>query len=162
MKSGFTLIETLIYIAITGVILFSFVFFSLSISDSRDKNYVVQEVQANSRLALDLIAQKIRRADDVIAPTNGNSSNSLTLDMPASEPNMTFSVIGGTLNITEGAIDTPITSNKINVSGLTFINLAGSGERDSIRVELAVEYKAFGDVKFSYSESIDTAVSIRK
>lgn len=161
-QGGFTLIETLIYIAITGVILVSFVFFSLSISDSRDKSYVVQEVQANSRLALNLIAQKIRRADDVITPTEGNSNNSLTLDMPVPDPDMTFSIIGGVINITEGAVDTPITSNKINVSNLTFTNLAGIGERDNIRVELVMEYKATGDVEFTYSESIDTAVSLRK
>ncbi len=162
MKSGFTLIETLIYIAIMGMILFSFVLFGLSITDARDKNYAVQEVQANSRLALDLIAQKIRRADAIVSPTEGNSSNSLTLDMPNAESDLVFNIIDGTLNITEGGQNTPIIGRRINVSGLTFTNLAGSGERGNIRVELTLEYKNSGNVEFAYSQNISTAVSMRK
>lgn len=163
MKKGFTLIEVLIYITIIGAVVSGFIIFALSINSSRSKTYVIQEVQANARTALDLISQKIRLAEDVINPTEGNSNNSLILDMPNSDPDLTFSVTDGILGVAEGAGDpTPITSNKVNVSNLFFTNLAVSGERDNIRIEITVEYEGDGSKEYEHSQSLQTAVSLRQ
>lgn len=163
MNKGFTLIEVLIYITIIGIVVSGFIVFALSINSSRAKTYVVQEVQANARVALDLISQKIRLADDVVIPTEGNSGSSLEIDMPGPDPNLTFSVTGGVLGIAEGVGDpTPITSDEVDVSNLNFTNLAESGERDNIRVEITVEYRNPESVEYEYSQSLQTAVSLRK
>ena len=93
-QKGLTLIETLLYVAIMGMMIQGFVIFTLSISGTNSKAYVVQEVQANTRMALDVISQKIRAADDIITPSDGNATSTLVLDMPGLEPDLTFNVIG--------------------------------------------------------------------
>jgi len=153
-SKGFTLIEVLIYIAIIGIVITSFITFAMSIGSSRTKTYVVQEVHANARVALDLISQKITLADDVVSPAEGNSGSSLELD----NPDITFSVNNGVLKID----DTAITSDEVNVFSLSFTNLAPSGERDNIRVQMTVEYRGDGSKEYEYSQSLQTAISIRK
>lgn len=160
---GFTLFETLIYIAIASVVIVSFVSFILSISGSRNKNYVVQEVQGNARNVLDLIQQKILLADDVISPTEGNTDISLILDMPGAEPNLEFSLDNDIISITEGAgLPVPITSNKIRTTNLTFTNLAGNNERDNIKIGITMEYLNNQSIDFTFSQDFQTAVSVRK
>lgn len=163
MNKGFTLIEVLIYIAIIGVVVASFVTFAMSIGGSRSKTYAVQEVHANARTALDLISQKIRLADDVVSPSESNWSEGLELDMPSPDANLTFDVAGGVLNIAEGVGGpVPITSDEVNVSSLSFTNLAPIGERDNIRVKIIIEYRGDNSKEYEYSQSLQTAVSLRK
>jgi len=161
--AGFTLIEVLIYVAIIGIVVSSFITFALSINSSRAKTYVAQEVQANTRTTLDLISQKIRLADDVVNPGEGNSASSLELDMPNPDPNLTFIITEGVLGIAEGVSDPlPITSDEVYVSNLTFTNLTAVGEKDNIRVEITIEYRGDGSKEYEYSQSLQTAVSLRK
>ncbi len=160
-QSGFTLFETVIYVAIAGVILVSFVQFSLTVSGSRNKNFAVQEVQANARTALDLITQKIRLADDVVSPAEGTSGGTLILDMPAPDPSITISLNGNYLNFNDG-LSVNVTSEKVKVTSINFTNLAKSGERDNIAINFVVEYNTANDVRFSHTETIQTAVGLRK
>ena len=163
MKKGFTLIEVLIYITIIGVVVSGFIAFALSINQSRAKTYVVQEVQANTRTALGLISQKIRLAEDVVTPSEGNSTSTLILDMPDPDANLTFSVTDGVLGIAEGLGDpTAITSDEVNVSSLSLTNWAITGERDNIRVEMTIEYKNPSSKEYECSQSSQTSVSIRQ
>ena len=162
-RQGFTLVEVLIYIAIIGIVITSFVTFAMSISGSRAKTYVVQEVHANARVALNLISQKIRLADDVFSPIAGNSNSSLELDMPGPDSNLTFDVASGVLNITEGiGSPIPITSDEVNISSLSFTNLAPSEERDNIRIKMIIEYRGDGSKEYEYSQNLQTAISLRK
>lgn len=162
--SGFTLIETLIYIAIIGGVIASFIAFSFSITGSRNKVHVIEEVQANARVALDVIAQKIRAADDILSPTEGNNASALILDMPSPDPDLTISVNGGVLGIAEGAgAATPITSTEVNISSISFTNLAPTGERENIRLEMTIDYNySGGSVEYSYAKSYQTSVSLRQ
>ncbi len=64
-NKGFTLVELIIYIAIISIVVVGFITFTLSIINSRNKNYVVQEVQANTRTAFKLISQEILLAEGV-------------------------------------------------------------------------------------------------
>jgi len=162
-QKGLTLIEVLLYIAIIGIIIQGFITFILSITSANSKTYVIQEVQANTRMALDVISQKIRAADDVITPSEGNSTSTLVLDMPNSDLDLTFSIINGVLDITEEtASSTPITSNEINISSLTFTNLATAGEKDNIKIEITAIYKTGESKEFQYSQMLQTSVSLRK
>lgn len=163
MNRGFTLIEVLIYIVIIGLVVSGFIVFALSINNSRAKTYVVQEVQANARIALDLIGQKIRLAEDVVNPSEGNSASSLELDISDTDDNLVFNVIDDVLNITDGAADpVAITSDEVKVSNLSFINLAQTGERDNIRIEITVEYANPESKEYEYSQTLQTAISLRQ
>lgn len=169
MSKGFTLIETLIYIAIIGTAVTSFVVFAISIGEPRNKTFVTQEVQANMRTAMDLVSQRIRAATGVNAGTStfGSDPGVLSLVMADSSKNPTvidLSVDNGILRITEG-VSSPvaITSDEVQVTNLVFTNLTPSGERESIRVALTIEYNnTSGDVEFNYAQSATTTITIRQ
>lgn len=161
-QNGFTLFETIIYIGIAGIILVSFVQYSLSVSNSKNKTYVTQEVQSNTRTALQIMTQKIRLADDVVSPAEGASDSVLILDMPNTGVNTVFSVQSGALSINEGSGEVSLTSNKVSVTGLSFTNAAAAGERDNINIQFTVEYANNGDIGFSASQTIQTSISLRR
>lgn len=162
-KNGFSLIETLIYLAIVAMACVSFVSFTLAINQSSGKIYASQEAQANSRAVLGFISQRIRKADNVLSPLEGNSSSTLVLDMPFPEQDLTFRVENGTLVLQEGlSLPVSLTSGKVNVSSLNFANLAASGERDNISIEAVFQYAGSDSAEYKYSQALKTGVSIRK
>lgn len=162
-KRGFTLIETLIYIAIISMVLISVVVFISAIADSRNKAYAAAETQSNGRTAINTIASKIMSATSVVAPGSGATSSVLILAMP-SGGNITFAVVGGVLQMGQvGSATTTITGSRVTIGNLQFTNVSASGKRSNILVDLAISYNgAVNDKIFSYSQTLSTAVSIRK
>jgi type II secretory pathway pseudopilin PulG len=168
-QSAFTLVETLIYIAIIGGAVTAFVNFSISVSNSRNKTYVVQEVQANARTALDIVGQNIRGATGVntASSTFGSNPGALYLTMASTTLNPTiFDINDGVLQMTESTsspVVTSIVSDEVRITNLIFTNLTGSSTRENIRVEMTMEYNnPSGAKEFEYEQSVQTAVSVRQ
>ena len=168
-NSGFTLVELLIYIAIIGMMMTTFVYFGMAIFDYRNKSYAVQEVQANERLALSIMSQKIRGAKDVnIASSTFNTDPgvlSLVTDNASTNPTVFSLTKGdGVLQIAEGTTSTTtVTTKNAQVTNLVFTNLtATSGVADDIGINLTTQYNASQDAKYNYSDSLETAVSLRR
>lgn len=155
--------ETLIYIAILGMVVSSIVGYSLTLSGARNKNYVVQNVQANSRVMLAVISEKIRASSAVVAPLAGTASNQLVLDMPGALPNIIFSIANGRLVMTEvGNPEAYITDTRVIITNLVFTNTAAAGERDNINIQATVSSNvAAGDVENSYTLQLQTSVTRR-
>lgn len=168
-KKGFSLMETIIYIAIVGFIVTSLVAFGISVSNSRNKTYVMQEVQANTRVALGIISEKIRASTGV--NVSGSVFNTdpgiLSLEIPAASKNPTvidLNTNDGVLRITEGVlVPVSVTSDKVKVTDLIFTNLTQSGDRENIKVSLTLEYndRDSGN-NFDYTQSIETVVGVRQ
>ncbi len=123
--------ETIIYIAILSLTIVGFVTFIMAVSNARNKNSVVVEVQANSRQAMEIISQKIRTAAgvNVASSTFGTDPGVLSLSMNSGAKNPTVFNLNkndGTLYMTEGnGNPVAITSNKVFLSNLMF-NYYGS------------------------------------
>ena len=167
-RKGFTLVETIIYIGIIGAVAASFVSFSIFISNSRNKTYVGQEVQANSRTALNFISQKIKMSNGVNIGLSTFDIDpgvlSLSMANPAVNPTIfSLDADNGILQITEGA-NPPVNvvSNKIKVTNLMFTNQTVLGERENVSIDMTLEYdNPSGDVEFNYSHDIRTTVGVR-
>ena len=166
--SGFTLIEMIIYVAIIGGVIASFVSYSLSIGESRNKSYVAQEVHANSRLALDVVTNSIRSANgiNVGASTFDADPGILSLSMANLTLNPTIidlSADDGILRITQGAnAPIEITNPNVKVTNLIFENLTSTGGKASIGIDLTIDYaNSAGDKGFEYHQDLHTAVTIR-
>jgi len=164
LNNGFTLIESIIYIAIIGTVVVAFITFSLSIGGNRNKAFVWQEVQTNARTAIDLMSQKIRMATDVISPLASTTESILELDMPAPSSNVIFMVMGNQLYLIEsGVATTTITSSEVNIANLSFTNMSETGERENIKINMTTEYdNSSGDIDYEYSYEVETSVSVRQ
>lgn len=166
-KQGFTLIETVLATGILLIVIAALAFFTLSILDVRTKLTSAQEVQANMRMAFDVMSQKMRSATgvNVASSTLGTDPGVLVLTMSDPTKNPTtfrLTADNGQLQIQEG-ISGPvsITSNEVLISNLTFNLASGVGEQENIRIEMTANY-AFQDSTYaSYTENFQTSVTTR-
>src|SRR3989344_6964990 len=109
-KSGFTLVELLIYISLVSIFVSGAISFMLNVLSTREKVYQQQTVEQNARAAIARIAYEIRRANNI----QGISSDELTLNNESS--NTKISLISGRIQITTGGTGPYyLTSNQINV-----------------------------------------------
>ena len=161
-NNGFTLVETLVYIALIGMTITGFIAFGLSISGLRNKVFVVQENRSNARQITDLISQKVRQAKGVKEPGEGTASSSLLLKMTDIGPDLSFYANDGTLYMDDGVgAPVPVSSRRIMVSNLIFNNLISYGKRDNIKFNITLGSSATSSQEYRYFEDYETAVGIR-
>lgn len=165
-EKGFTLIELIIYLTILSIVMSSFLYFSLAILNYRNKSRAIEEVQANERMAINLISQKIRSAKSVnFSQSVFNShpgSLSLAMDDIGRSPTL-INLDNGKLQISEGLSQpVSITSDRIIVSDLVFFDLTGSSSIANIGFILKTNYADNQDPNFLYSNILRSAVSLRR
>lgn len=157
-KNGFTMVEILIYVGITGMVLVSFVGFLLSVSSIKNKAYSASEVQANLRDAGGLISDSVRRARGIIGPVSGTSSETLILD-GNSGSQISFSVSDGTLFYAEDVQPAePVTSDKVRIDDLVFSSIG----TDSVKFRISMSYRESPSKDYEFSQSLETSASLRK
>lgn len=165
-KTGFSLIEIIIYVALVSIIAVSFVVFIIDVTTSSQKARVRQEVQQNARFAFQRITREIRAADDVNAGSSAFGTSpgvlSLAADNPTDDPTV-FSVNGGVLQITQGANPAQdLTSDRFVVTNLVFTDLSVNNRTKNIMIELTLEHPNPQDVEvFDASSTYRGAVVIR-
>lgn len=120
--SGFTLIETLIYIAIFSMLVGAFATFALSINSSRLRTQDILEVNEQGAGLVRIITQSIRNTETIGTPSVGESGEMLIVG--ESDPTI-FSLNNGTMFVEEGTSPAiALTNNKVKVSNLVFSNLS--------------------------------------
>lgn len=165
-KKGFSLIEVIIYVAIIGGLLVTLTNFILAISGSRNKSYAQQEVNANTRLALNILNHKIKTSNgiNIASSTFGSSPGVLSLSMSSSTLNPTvFALSNGRLTITEGATSSQfITSQRVNISSIIFTNLTSDSNHGNVGISMNFSYASSTDASYTFSSSLNTAVNFRQ
>lgn len=124
--SGFTLIETLIYIGIFIILVGGIALFAANLQTSRLRAQILLEVNDQGASVVRLITQSIRNAESINSPALGGSAAALNLAMadPAVNP-IIFFVSGENLYITEGSGQPmALTNNKVKITDLIFNNLS--------------------------------------
>lgn len=121
---GFTLLETVIYTVLVGIVMAAVVGTTRAVFLTNQKTQAHLMVQENARSATERILFRIRNANSITAPAIG-SDTSLALAMTAAAQNPTiFSVSNGTLFITEGASPmAALTGTHIEVTNINFTRL---------------------------------------
>jgi len=167
--SGFTLLELILYIAIVSAVTISIVMFSFTVMDARDETFAIQEVHANSRMALEEISARVRAASSINVGASVFDSDpgvlSLTMQDAQKDPTViTLDADDGALEITEGA-SSPIlvTSDEVKVTNLLFSNLTPAQKRENVGIQFSVEYNSIlPDAILDYSHSWGTSINIRQ
>ena len=123
--NGFTLVETLIYVAIFSMLVGAIFSFIGTLQTSRTHSQLILEVNDQGSRITRIITSTIHSASAINSPNAPSTATTLSLAMASSTINPTvFSVSGdGTLYITEGSQDAvPLTNNKVAISDLIFEN----------------------------------------
>lgn len=144
---GFTLIETILYVAIASVVLVSLSQFGWNIIGTSAKNNTHQDVVSDARFSLDQLSLAIRNADDIDTAhsdfdTNIATTPGTTLTLRGTAPNdpIIFDVSGGALRMKVGAnAPVSLTSNGVSVQTLIFANASSpDGKSKNVSYELSV------------------------
>ena len=79
LKSAFSLMEAILYIAIASVVISTIVGFIALLTDSRLKSRGILTVEQESIIFMDIIEEEIRSSDEVILPAVGTETQVLEL-----------------------------------------------------------------------------------
>jgi len=137
---GFTLLETLIYVAIFSLLVSGLISFMSLITTTRVKNQINLEINNQGDFIIRTMTSTLKQASLINSPTLGNTAGTLSLVQADLARNPTiFSISNGTLYMTEGT-NSPValTNNKVTVSNLIFSNLSLAGTPGSLKIQLTL------------------------
>lgn len=142
MKSGFSLIETLLYIALAGGILFVVAMFSITMLESRVKMQAIATVDQEGNHAMMIMTQTIRNAISINSPATSTDSAVLSLNtgVAGNDPTV-FQLSSGVITMTEGANPAvPLTSSIVTISNLQFRNLSKASTPGNVDISFTVDH----------------------
>ena len=135
-RKGFSLVETIIYVAIFSIFIAGTASFLNTMTSSRLNNQMVLEINDQGSSVMKTMTQSIRNANQVNSPTITNTALNLSLvtSLASTSPTV-FSQGGGVLYMSEGAgSPVALTNNKVVVSDLTFSNLSRPDTPNIIKI----------------------------
>ncbi len=133
-NGGFTLVETVLYAGLIGMVLAGFVSLAWEIMVWQGRQNVMERVQGEAGQAIMAFGREIGQGDSVLAPSGGEASTTLIISRPGGALS-TFRVSGGRLWLTKhrGA-PLPITAADMDCGDLAFRNEAAAGAPASIAI----------------------------
>lgn len=123
---GFTLVELLVYIAVSTIALLVFVTFMVDVSRSAARARTVQELQQNAQFVMDRLAQEVRSSQAIITtePPSKFNVNDGILELTTSVGPHTFKLDTVKNTVTLNGSD--ITSTSVVVKKLLFTSLGST------------------------------------
>jgi len=132
INDGFTLIETVIYIAILSIVIGGGIVSAFYIIDSGQKNKIGVNIQAEGNFLLRKIEWAMTGAASisVVSPSRLSIIKDTTTGFPPLQNPLVFSLVGSNLQLTRGAgMATNLNSSNVAVSlvnGVVFTATAGT------------------------------------
>ena len=139
-NDGFSLIETVIYIALLAISLTALVY----VFTSSLRTYAILSTQAtlhqNRQVIERIFLRTLQQSTTVTTPASGSSST-LTLAMPTASQNPTiFTVADQILTIKQGTeAATAISTNSLQITGFTVTRLTASPPALTISLDYEIE-----------------------
>lgn len=158
-RSGFTVLELIIFSAIFSVASMIFIGILVSITRIGARQSAAAEVNQQSQFLLQKIQYYIERASLVDANEN-QTANSLRLRMGASvsDPTRIYLSAGKVLLEEGGSGPQALTSDKVNITNLAFTKKANPPGHDSVAISFTMEYVT-NNIQQKFVQSLTTAVA---
>lgn len=146
-RSGFTLIEMLIYIGLVATVISAIVFFGVWAMQVGAKTKANTETLNNARRAMEIMVYEIRRSTGVYAPTSNFDVNpgQLSLEQAGAAGSdesagfIDFFICGQALCLKrEKANAIALTNSSVKVTNLIFNQKLNSNSSPSISIDLSV------------------------
>ena len=158
IKSGFTLVEAMIYLAIVSIVLVSISYLILDILGGQVKSYAGQEVNQNMRYLANFLIKDSKAAQDIGSVTN----DTLVLIMSGDDITYNFDGLNKVLTRQAGAgIPVVINSNLVEVQG-SFTDLSYQGRSKNVSIYLDINYKnPEGLTDYNVNSNTDISIELR-
>ncbi len=163
-RSGFSLLELLIYVAVLSGLIVVVSDSFISLSKARGQAQARNEVNASIRFATERIRQDLKNASVITVPLLGTPS--ATLSASVSGTTVLYDTLGGQLRRTEGAgqpipvsgtnvfVDTPIFTRIENY------NTPLDATTTAIQIAMTFRYNA-SSTDWLYKDALRTTVTLR-
>lgn len=162
---GFTLVEVMLYIALTLTILTSVVTFFLETVEAHGRQKNIINTDQSIAFATHVITSYITSSTAVVSPSPGSSDTSLSLTMndPTFDSVVFFLNDDGVIVASVGGGEpTPITSTNIRITNISFSNRSTLDGRPSIHIEIeGTNTNFFNKRPLSYGQTYHTTVTKR-
>ena len=165
MNKAFTLIEFLIYIGIVGIVLIVAGAIALNILFDKAKLTAIEEVNQNARFVMEKIAERVRNAETINSPAQGNFASSLSLKMSDANLDPTvFDLSDGIVRIQEGSgLPINLTSDEITVANFQFTNVSYTDTPGAIRIQATMRFNSqSGRQEYELEKNYYSTANIRK
>lgn len=158
VRSGFTLMEMVLYLAIAGVMIGGILVAMQLVRQGQVSQRVAVEVDQQAGLVLERFTSMVMDADGVTSPAFGQSAVSLTLSD------------GTVMNISNGQVilDTPslgaiaLTSSRVLVTSPSFSNLTTSSSADIVQFQFTISSAATSSLQeYGYERTYVTSAQRR-
>ena len=162
---GFTLIESIIYMAVVSILLISAGAIITNILFGKAKYTAEEEVGQNARFIMEKITAEIRNAMAINQPDPGLAGGELSLDVSSVAENpIIFQLTGGKVQIKRGGgggID--LSSDEVEITNLQFLNVSLASESGAVRIQMTIKYKnPQNRQEYNFEESFYTTKNINK
>ena len=139
-KKAFTLIETIIYIALFSLIagFVMIVFYQLLGGQERQRSR--SEVHGEANFIMQKMLWALTGAERIVSPTGGATSTTLTVDLAAAGENLvTFDINGDDLRINDSGVAASLNSRHVSVGELLFTHIKPiESSREGVKIRLKV------------------------
>ena len=166
MKRGFTLVEFIVYTALTSIVLVLALNFITDAFFARVKSEAVLVTGSNARFGMERMIQDIREAKAVNVGSSvfGTNPGVLSLQMPdgAKDPTV-FDVSSGQLRVASGGSGPfALTSSTVTVSNLVFTNLSSTPKTKDIKIQVTVETgQSVERPEFKATATLESSATLR-
>jgi prepilin-type N-terminal cleavage/methylation domain-containing protein len=151
INNGFTLIETLVYVAILSILSTVIVVITTSMLRTFSNLEAYEDITHSSTVALERITREIRKAESIDLDGSVLSIHPGVLilhtrnegGMPTT---ITINLTDGKIMLQEGLLSpAPLTSERITISNLVFTRIPGANT-EAVRIGLTAERSSQGTV----------------
>lgn len=163
-QAGFTLVELLLYLAVTSIIITSVSGFFITMLQARVKFQVMSEVEQQGAQVMQQMTQTVRNGLTITSPTTGVTGTSLTVTVPTGALSPTvFDLTSGVIRETEGVgAAQPLTNSRVTASGLSVQNLTRPTTQGVVRIQFVItSVNGSGRNEFSYSKTFRGTANLR-
>lgn len=161
---GVTLIELLLYFAISSMLLLSASSFTATAFKARARSEVLTEVEQQGRFIVDQIVSSVESARAINSPASGSGSTLILTTPDVAVSPTIFTVNSGKIEIKEGAAaPEPLHSDTVRVESFLVTQVGYASAPHVVRVELSLAYNSSSDSpEFNYVQSFTTTVGARR
>ncbi|MFH1461228.1 MAG: type II secretion system protein [Patescibacteria group bacterium] len=171
-KTGFTLIELIIYITTFAIVAVFLILFVFNLIDVQTKIKISKEVLENSQRAMEIMLWHIRHSQNVYLPTSsfGSHPGQLSLETAQNKPqgeettylDFYLDENGRICFKQEESEAVALTSEKIKINNLVFNYLIDSNNNKSVRIELSAIYNhPGGGITYQATSTLVSTANLR-